>query len=207
MANFGDHPILQKLYEDLAKRSERAFEDAVRREGLVDTGELLDSIRAGTVEVGGKTISTSVLFSQLLRLKDVKTMQYFTIPPLAPLLQWVERVGLSKFAYVPGYPKGLTQATETEQIYRIAAGIQYNLKARPNVKRGYRGIYNEELKYRILPAFYEDLKAATSVYSLQSLEEALGFDVTVPTPSEGINAGRIQAAWNARDTKLSRKNQ
>lgn len=205
MADFGTNPILNKLYEELGSRIEKTFKDAVRREGLLDTGDLVDSIKAGSVKTENGTLSTSVAFSALLRLKDMKTLRYFTIPPLAPLVEWVERVGISRFAYIPGYPEGVTKPTEIEQIYRVAAGIQYNLKSKPNITRGYRGIYNDELFKRILPKFYEDLRAGAIVYTKEQIEEAFGFDTFVPTPSEELNAGRIQAAWNARDTKLQRK--
>jgi hypothetical protein len=205
MTNFEDNPMLNKLYEELAKRIEKYLKESVLQADLVDTEELVDSIRSGTVQVGDATISTSVVFSALLRLKDMKKLDYFTIPPLAPLIDWVERTGISKFAYIPGYPEGVKRPTESEQIFRVAKGIQYNLKARPNVRRGYRGIYNEDLYKKIIPEFIEALRASSEVWAKMSIEEALGFDTLVPTPSEELNAGRIQAAWNARDTKLARK--
>ena len=205
MADFVQNPILNKLYAELAVRIEKNFKDAVIREGLTDTNELLDSIKAGTVLVGDKTISTAVVFSALLRIKDMKRLNYSTIPPLAPLIDWVERTGLSNFAYIPGYPSGVRRATESEQIYRVAKGIQYNLKAKPNITRGYRGIYNDDLYKKIIPEFIETLRASSVLWAKMNIEEALGFDVVVPTPSEQINAARIQAAWNARDTKLARK--
>jgi hypothetical protein len=205
MADFVQNPILNKLYAELAVRIEKNFKDAVIREGLTDTNELLDSIKAGTVRVGDKTISTAVVFSALLRIKDMKRLNYSTIPPLAPLIDWVERTGLSNFAYIPGYPTGVRRPTESEQIYRVAKGIQYNLKAKPNITRGYRGIYNDDLYKKIIPEFIETLRASSVLWAKMNIEEALGFDVVVPTPSEQINAARIQAAWNARDTKLARK--
>lgn len=206
MADFVDNPILNKLYAELAVRIENNFKDAVIREGLTDTNELLDSIKAGTVKVGDKTISTAVVFSALLRIKDMKRLNYSTIPPLAPLIDWVERTGISKFAYIPGYPTAnIQRPTESEQIYRVAKGIQYNLKAKPNITRGYRGIYNDDLYKKIVPEFIETLRASSVLWAKMNIEEALGFDVVVPTPSEQINAARIQAAWNARDTKLARK--
>lgn len=207
MAEFESNPILNKLYEQLAERIEKNFKDNVLREGLVSSTDLVNSIKAGKIQVGSKMISTSVVFSALLRIKDMKSLNYSTIPPLAPLVEWVERKGLSKFSYVPGYSGKISKASDIDKIYRISAGIQYHLKASPTVRRGYRGIYNDDLYRRIIPEFIETLRASSEMWAKLNIEEALGFDVKVPTPTDTINAGRIQAAWNARDTKLERKYQ
>lgn len=145
--DFEESPILQKLLSDLTNRAERLLREAVAREGKVLTGKLRDSIRAGAVTWGKGWISGHVSYSELLRIKDMKVLRYTTIPPLGPIERWVESVGVSRFAYVPGYPEGVEPATESEAITRIAKGVQYNLKAHPNVRRGYRGIYNDALNY------------------------------------------------------------
>ncbi|GAB2798743.1 hypothetical protein GCM10027275_50450 [Rhabdobacter roseus] len=205
MADFEDSPILHKLLQDFTKRVERGLQDAVRREGVVLTGELLHSIRAGSVTQGKGWISAHIYYSDLLRIKDMKVLNYSTIPPLGPLARWVEQVGTGRFAYVPGYPAGVRPATEIETIYRIAAGIQHHLRATPNVQRGYRGIYNETLKYNLIPQFYEDMRAAANVWAAQQFRDAFGFETTINLPTENVNASRIQAAWNARTTKVARQ--
>lgn len=204
--DFENNPILQKLLGDLAGRAEQHLKRAVVREGKVLTGELLESIRAEAVTWGKGWISGHVSYSELLRIKDMKVLNYTTIPPLGPLERWVEQVGVSRFAYVPGYPQGVRPATESEAITRIAKGIQYNLKAHPNVRRGYRGIYNDTLNFSFVPSFQEDLRMAATVLAGQQFVDAFGFETFIPQSSEPLNASRIQAAWNARDTRLERKN-
>jgi len=204
MADFEDSPILSRFLEDFVKRVERAVKDTVAREGVVESGELLDSIRAGSVTRGKGWISGHVAYSELLRIKDMKVLNYGTVPPVRPITDWVERTGVEKFAYVPGYKKGF-QPTEFEKIQRIAHGIQYYLRATPNIQRGYRGIYNDPLRLFLIPEFYEDMRAAANVYAAQQIRESLGFDTVVSIPTENINASRIQSAWNARTTKLARK--
>lgn len=204
MADFEDSPILTKLLEDFVRRVEFALKDAVNREGVVDTGDLVDSIKAGTVNRGKGWISAHVSFSELLRIKDMKVLNYGSVPPIRPISDWVERTGVSRFAYVPGYKKGGPQ-TEIERIDRIARGIQYYLRATPNIRRGYRGIYNDQLKLFLIPQFYEDMRAAANLYAAQAFREAFGFETSINLPTENINASRIQSAWNARTTKLARK--
>lgn len=203
--NLIEHPIINKLLNDFIRRAEKTFEAAVEREGLVSSGDLLNSIRAGTVKTGSDFITAHVAYSDLLRIKDMKTLNYGTIPPLAPLVQWVDRVGVDKFAYVPGYPQGVFPSSYTDAVVRIATGIQYGLKASPNIKRGYRGIYNDTLKYNLLPDFYDDMRAAVVAAAKQNFFNAFGYDVEIAIPSGEINASRIQAAWNAQATKIARK--
>ena len=205
MADFEDSPVLAHLLEDFVKRVERAFKDAVDREGVIQTGDLLDSIRAGSITRGKGWISGLVYYSDLLRIKDMKVLNYSTIPPLQPLMDWVERTGVNNFAYVPGYQNGKQPPTDIEKIHRIASGIQYYLKATPNVRRGYRGIYNDPMRLLLIPQFYEDMRAAANVWAAQQFREAFGFDTVVSLPTENINAARIQSAWNASATKVARK--
>jgi hypothetical protein len=205
MAKWQENPIVIKLYEEIGQKVDKTLKNAIEREGIVDTGDLIDSIKVPAVKVGESTISASVVFSALLRIKDMKRLTYSTITPLGALVDWVERTGISNFAYIPGYPTGVQRPTELQSIYRVAKGIQHNLRAKPNVTRGYRGIYNDELYRKIIPEFIDALRASSEMWAKMNIEEALGFDVNVPIPSGEINAARIQAAWNARDTKLARK--
>lgn len=205
-ARFEDSEIPAKLLADFADRVVDALKSAVRSEGLVLSGDLERSIRAGAVTRAKGVIEAKVEYMDLLRIKDIKTLQYFTIPPIRPLAEWVERVGVERFAYVPGYTDGDRPKTEIETIYRIAKGIQYNLKARPNVQRGNRSIYNATIYRDLIPNFLDDMRAAALAYAGEQVFEAFGLDTTINLRDDGpINAGRIQAAWNARDTKLSRK--
>ncbi len=205
MTDFVDSPVLNRLLEDFVKRVERTIKDAVEREGVKETGELLDSIRAGAVTRGKGWISAHVYYSDLLRIKDMKVLNYSTIPPIKPLMEWVERTGVDRFAYVPGYKNGSQPQTDIEKIHRIASGIQYYLKATPNVKRGYRGIYNDPMRLIMIPQFYEDMRAAASVWAAQQIRESFGIDTVISLPTENINASRIQSAWNASATKVARK--
>jgi hypothetical protein len=205
-ATFENSEIPARLLQEFANKVVDALKTAVRSEGLMLTGDLERSIRAGAVERARGVISAKVEYRDLLRIKDIKTLTYFTIPPIRPLAEWVERVGVGKFAYVPGY-RGREPGTEIETIYRIARGIQYGLKARPNVDRGHRGVYNTPIYRDLIPEFLEDMKAAALAYAGEQISEAFGFDTTLKLPDERtmLNASRIQAGWNARDTKVARE--
>jgi hypothetical protein len=205
MTEFQDSPILSQLLSDFIKRVETTLKGAVDREGVTLTRETLNSIRSGGITKGKGWISGHIYYNDLLRIKDMKVLNYSTIPPIKPLAEWVERVGVDNFAYIPGYRDGKAPPTEIEKIYRIASGIQYHLKATPNVRRGYRGIYNDPLRLFLIPQFYEDMRAAANVWAAQQFREAFGFETSISLPVENINAARIQSAWNASATKIARK--
>ena len=166
MEAFEDSAVLKKVLQDFVQHTENTLKTAAMREGKVLTGEMLSSIRAGAVEQGKGFITAHVYYSEILRIKDVKSLNYSRTPPLAAMREYVEAVGISNFRTIPGYPYGVMPATETEAIERVAWGLKMSRKVYPNVKRGYRGIYNDELKNTILPKFYDDLKTAAGAFTL-----------------------------------------
>ena len=97
------------------------LKDAVEREGMVDTGDLAGSIRAVAVTKGKGWISGHVSYSELLRIKDMKVPNYGSVPPIRPIADWVERTGVSRFAYIPGYKKMGRRPTSKRLTASLAA--------------------------------------------------------------------------------------
>ncbi|SDM41373.1 hypothetical protein [Siphonobacter aquaeclarae] len=168
--SFEDNPILAKFLGDFAKVAETRFRQSARAADLELTGELISSIRAGAVERGKGYIQGSVLFSELLRIKDMKTLRYTTVPPLSAMVRFVEKVGVRHFD-VPGYEAGRTPRTEHASILRVARALQYRFRREPNIKRGYRGIYNDELKYQLIPLFRESMHQAAMAWAAQEFRK------------------------------------
>ncbi|PQA59163.1 hypothetical protein [Siphonobacter curvatus] len=194
--SFEDNPILAKILEDFTKQAERRFISAVRAEGLELTGELLASIHAAAVERGQGFIRSSVMFSELLRIKDMKQLRYTTVPPLRAMVDFVEKIGIGRFAYVPGYPTGVTPRSEHAAVLRVARGLQFHFKSYPNIKRGYRGIYNDELKYNVLPLFYETMEQAACAWAAEEFRQNFGKEVFF-APTDKRNWARMMASQTA----------
>lgn len=76
---FEDNRILAKFLGDFSKTAEARFRQSARAANLELTGELISSIRAGTVERGRGYIQGSVLISELLSIKDMKTIRRMTV--------------------------------------------------------------------------------------------------------------------------------
>jgi hypothetical protein len=177
------------------------FKNSVEREHLIGTRELQDSIKEGATIIGKDIISTSIHFSALLRIKDMKTLNYATLPPVNAMIRFVESHGVDKFAFVPGYKNGV-RPVDSVAIRRIAAAITHHFKSTPNVKRGYRGIYNEE-KWRILPLFFDELRRYAADYTQEFIRDSMGSDVVVLPIMQ--NVARKMASQNAySDGKINK---
>lgn len=148
---------LARLLNAYIQRAEETFKRRISSQGLVLTGEMLNSFRRYAAERGEGFVAARLAMTSYVRLKDLKTMNYSRTPPLRAMMDFVEAVGLDKFAYVPGYPKGVRPVNQAQAIERVAWGIKMNMARHPNVKRGYRGIYADPLLTEILPNLFRDL--------------------------------------------------
>lgn len=162
-----ENPVFEEILNRYVNLAEQKFQQAVAASGLVLTSELRDSIRASALEKGAGYIQGHIYYSALLRIKDMKQLNYTRMPPFLAMVKFVESVGPSRFPYVPGYPPGMRPASYTVTVERIAAGIMRQFKREPNVKRGYRGVYNDPLKNDILPKFFHDLRTHAGLTAME----------------------------------------
>jgi hypothetical protein len=135
----------QSLLDKYVREAVAEMQRRIRSANLVLTGEMIDSFRVSAQERGRDYISQVITFSGVVRLKDLKSMNYTRMPPQEAMEYFVEREGVHSFAYVPGYKNGKWPTTDAIAIKRIAWGIRSKIKQYPNVKRGYRGIHNDIL--------------------------------------------------------------
>lgn len=163
-----DNPVFGEILQRYITEAERVFRREVAAQGLVLTGDMLNSIRASSVERGQGFIQASVHYNALLRLKDMRQLNYTRMPPFAAMVKFVEAVGPDQFPHVPGYHKA-RPASYLIAVERIAAGVMRYFRREPNVKRGYRGVYNDPLKNTILPEFFDELRRHAGATALAEL--------------------------------------
>lgn len=164
-----DNPVFAEILQRYITEAERVFRREVAAQGLVLTGEMLNSIRSSAVNRGQGFVEASVHYNALLRLKDMRQLNYTRMPPFLAMVKFVEAVGPDKFPRVPGYPVGMRPASYTETVERIAAGVMRYFRREPNVRRGYRGVYNDPLKNTILPEFFRELRQHAGATALTEL--------------------------------------
>ncbi|OZI08244.1 hypothetical protein BWI93_10275 [Siphonobacter sp. BAB-5385] len=133
------------LLERYVREAVAEFQRRIRSNGLVLSGEMLDGFRIRAMQAAPNYISQMIETAGYFRIKDLRSMHYARMPPQAAMEYYVEKIGVHKFAYVPGY-EGKWPSSDTIAVERIAWGLRHERKLKPDVKRGYRGIYNEVLK-------------------------------------------------------------
>lgn len=67
--------------------------------------------------------SVQLAFLDYGRMKDMRRLFYTKMPPVEAMEEFVRKVGLSKFKYVPGYSSQSKVPSESIAIKRIAWGI------------------------------------------------------------------------------------
>ncbi|WP_020603131.1 hypothetical protein [Spirosoma spitsbergense] len=161
-----------KILDQYIIQAERAFVARVQAAGLVLSGELLNSFRHEAATIGEGYVSAKLQMASYGRIKDLQQLNYSRTPPLLALENYVEKVGIGHFAYVPGYPTGVFPRTEAQAIQRIAWAYKMSLQRKPNVKRGYRGIYSDPLLKDVLPYLFKDLATACNLTASRAFKVA-----------------------------------
>ncbi len=164
-----DATLILEKYVTLA---EQAFKSRIQAAGLVLTGELLSSFRQEAGRVGEGYVEAKLTMAAHGRIKDLRRMNYSRTPPLLAMESYVEKVGVGSFAYVPGYPTGVFPATESKAVERIAWAFKMSRARRPNVVRGYRGIYSDPLLKDVLPYLFSDLATACNLTASRAFKVA-----------------------------------
>ena len=115
------------LDEELGNYAARALAElaaSIQKKGLVFTEELLQSLRSEVVAASARHVaSMGIAFEQYGRIRDMKGISRSKAPPLEVIEKYVEKVGIDKFNYVPGYRYGQFPLTKAVAINRIAWGL------------------------------------------------------------------------------------
>ena len=127
MADYQDEfrRILDEEVGDYAARALGLLAAAIQAKGLVLTEELLKSLRTEVVGATAQHVAVmGVLFEQSGRIKDMKATNRTKAPPIEEMEEYVKKVGLSHFAYIPGYTdRSKVLPASSRAINRIAWGL------------------------------------------------------------------------------------
>lgn len=127
MADYQDEfkRILDEEVSDYAARALGLLTQAIQAKGLVLTEELLRSLQTQVVQASASHVaSMGVAFEQYGRIRDMKGIDRSKAPPIEEIEAYVKKVGLSHFAYIPGYTdRSKVLPTSARAINRIAWGI------------------------------------------------------------------------------------
>jgi hypothetical protein len=116
--------ILDEEVSDYAARALALLSASIQKKGLVLTEDLLKSLRSEVMAATAQHVaSMGVQFEQYGRIKEMKATSRTKAPPIEEIEKFVRKVGIEKFAYVPGYGHGGRPVGLNRTINRIAWGI------------------------------------------------------------------------------------
>ncbi|GAB3990375.1 hypothetical protein GCM10028807_17400 [Spirosoma daeguense] len=161
-----------KILDAYLLQAERLFIARIQAAGKVLTGELINSFRREAAKEAGEFVEARLHLAATGRLLDLRRMDFSRTPPLLAMENYVQKVGIGAFAYVPGYPAGSFPASESRAVERIAWAYKMSLQRKPNVVRGYRGIYSDPLLNDVLPYLFRDLATACNLTASQAFKAA-----------------------------------
>lgn len=148
------------------------FRDAIEAKGLVFTESLRDDFESFMV-ANSTVIAAEIHFNAYGRYKDMKTLHWGEAPPpLAAMIAFVEKVGVGKFAWVPGYEASGNVPTESVAIKRLARAIQYSF-TRVITTRKYNGTWYNETKARMVNVARRRIFEVTAGYAVAVVKEEL----------------------------------
>lgn len=127
-----------------ARDLEANLKDVLQQNGIVATGELLNSIKTAV-----STENVRLIFMQYGTFRDMRKLEYGSQPPAEIIKEWVLAKGVDSF-YVPGYPSGSGGLNRDAAASRIAFGIargifQKGVVRRTRSERWYRSQMRKEL--------------------------------------------------------------
>lgn len=131
--------INESVIDDLAVDGLNVFHSAIERAGLVFSEDLLNDWSTSVMK-DDDVLAVEWEFKMYGRYKDMKRIAGY-MPPVDVLTEYVEKVGVDKFAWVPGYDSKDSVPTDIA-AERIAWGIAKYRASVQVIKRSGNGWYN-----------------------------------------------------------------
>ncbi len=165
--------VATEVVGNLVAEATLVMQRKLQKAGVVLTGDLLNSLHHQSVVVGRELYAEFAIgFAGYGRFKDMRQLLYEKMPPIEVMEEFVEKVGLENFKYVPGYLLNakyrVLHIPDKRAINRIAWGIassriflakirHYKRSAFYNSTRG-KLVY--EAGYRIIDALPQPILQA-----------------------------------------------
>lgn len=167
--------MIEKVLSEWEAAAVIKLNAAINKDKINLTGALLNSLRT-TMKSASAAYKAALEFHfyEYGRYKDMKRVNYQgKMPPYQEVLDWVQRVGINKFKYVPGYPIGVMPLGNTKSKFagsiaeqRIAFGFIRHVQKTGYYKRksSRKGWYNKVLWGQLddlIDALMEGMKTQT----------------------------------------------
>lgn len=169
---------MQELRDIQAAELKRVADDAVgyfrqniERRGVVFTGELLQDFETFMVQ-NSEAIAVDISFNFYGRLKDMKVLEWqATMPPIEVMEEYVAKVGVEKFAWVPGYEQSDKVPARTIAVKRIAWAI--SMSFRNKAVRRKQGNWYNQTKMEMVNIARRSIMNVTAQYLAEFVKDGL----------------------------------
>jgi hypothetical protein len=159
--------VNESVIDDLAVDGLNVFQNAIQRAGLVFSEELLKDWSTSVIK-NDDVLAVEWQFQMYGRYKDMKRITGY-MPPVEAMIEYVEKIGVDKFAWVPGYTSMDKVPTEAAAS-RIAWGLAKYRASVKTIRRSGSGWYNENVMKLVNKARYNIRKKTAEWVALQAVE-------------------------------------
>jgi hypothetical protein len=134
MASEADY--IDAVLQEWAPTVVQALHEGIKQRGLLLTDDLYRSLRWEILKATSGMVATAKLsFRTHGRWRDMKTIRNGKQAPVDAIIEeFVRKVGVNNFKFVPGYTKGGAVPTDDIAIRRIAWGISKGMLKRNQTK-------------------------------------------------------------------------
>ena len=150
----------------------QVLHESIKNRNLVLTQDLYQSLRWELVRAtAGMVAHGKLFFREHGRWKDMRTIRNGKQAPVDAIIEeFVQKVGVSNFKYIPGYKAGKTIPTDNVAMRRIAWGISRSLarKNKTTAKKWYAKRF-----YGTINVLIEKLMAGAQNNASKTIQESL----------------------------------
>lgn len=122
----------QRMLGEFGAEAVNVLRTSLEKKKLVSSRELYDQLRYDIIKATAETVAAAgISFANYGRWRDMRNVKYTRPLPhdeiTDRLIPWVEKIGVGRFKYVPGYPDKSKVPSEDAAVRRIAWGIGMGL--------------------------------------------------------------------------------
>jgi hypothetical protein len=169
---------IAEMLAEVSREAVTRFENAIESKRLIFSQELKQSFDFSIMR-GAEEIASEITFRSYGRFKDMKKISYLGHDTSEATAQayfkqiayFVEKTGVEKFAWVPGYEG--KHSPSVKDISRIANAIVRSRKAAVDIRRGYSGTWYNENKMGMINAAKKRLGQLSSEWIANQVKKQL----------------------------------
>ncbi|TDB66800.1 hypothetical protein [Arundinibacter roseus] len=147
------------------------FEKAIERSGLLLTSELRNSFEYQINHQAGQlAVSGDIYFKGYGRMKDMRSLTYLNMPSVDVLEEYVDKVGLDKFAFVNRFGQRKLPTKQSDARH-IAWAIAMHKKRIGTVRRKRSSTWYNRTKVDFMNVMRRRMMERTQVLVMRALKE------------------------------------